>query len=116
LEGKLAEVQGVMFDERGEPCICKGGYIIVDGGYPKSQYLIDGTTHSWDVRTTVWSEWLESVRKDVECFFGIMKSRFRIFANAIQLHNFFDIECAWRSCIILHNMLIEYEKDKHISE
>jgi hypothetical protein len=89
LEGKLAEVEGVMFDEKGEPHMCKGGYIIVDGGYPKSQYLIDGTTHSWDVRTTVWSEWLESVRKDIECFFGIMKSRFRIFANAIQLHNFF---------------------------
>jgi hypothetical protein len=25
-----------------------------------------------------WSEFLELVRKDVECFFGILKSRFRI--------------------------------------
>ena len=28
-----------------------------------------------------WSKWLESMRKDVECTFGIMKGRWRILSG-----------------------------------
>ena len=51
--------------------------------------MVDNGYHDWS--TTIppfkntnlrdeirWSEWLESMRKDVECAFGIMKGRFRI--------------------------------------
>ena len=33
-----------------------------------------------------WSQWLESMQKDVECTFGIMKGRFRILKTGIHLH------------------------------
>ena len=32
-----------------------------------------------------WSKWLESMRKDVECTFGIMKGRWRILKVGIRV-------------------------------
>ncbi len=32
-------------------------------------------------------KWIESVRTDIECFFGLLKSRFRFLRNAISQHN-----------------------------
>jgi hypothetical protein len=57
-----------------------GVYVITDGGYHRwrvTQSPISGGFASGqdDVR---WNEWLESVRKDVERTFGILKKRFRI--------------------------------------
>ena len=57
----------------------------------------------------IYSEWLESVRKDIECTFGIIKQRFRLFLNFIQYHSFEVIEKGWRAAIMLHNMLITYD-------
>lgn len=55
-----------------------------------------------------WSEWLESVRKDIECAFGILKARFRLFSMALRFHLLRDIDYAWKSACILHNMNILY--------
>ena len=38
------------------------------------------------ITETRWSEWLECMRKDVECMFGILKGRFRILKAGIRLH------------------------------
>lgn len=48
----------------------KGGYFIVDGGYPKWTVLQDTTILSATVDALLYAKHLESVRKDVECFFG----------------------------------------------
>jgi hypothetical protein len=52
---------------------------------------------------------VESARKDVECFFGIMKARFRLLRNPICIQAFHEIDAVWFSCIILHNMLLEHD-------
>ena len=59
---------------------------------------------------THWSEWLESVRKDIECCFGILKQRFRFLMNSIPYHSFYLIQNAFRTACILHNMLLDYDK------
>ena len=53
-----------------------------------------------------WSKWLESVRKDVECTFGILKGRFRILKTGIRLHSIESIDQLWCTCCALHNMLL----------
>lgn len=53
-----------------------------------------------------WSERLESVRKDVECFFGRLKIRYRIIRNSIQLHKRHQIDQVMIICCILHNMML----------
>lgn len=64
--------------------------------------------HTNETDKVRWSEFAESVRKDVECSFGILKKRHQFLKNAIQWHCKSDIDNAVFSCVILHNMLHEY--------
>ena len=57
----------------------------------------------------MFAEWLESMRKDIECTFGILKSRFRILKNTIRLYFEDDIEALFRTCAVLHNILLQYD-------
>ena len=61
-----------------------------------------------------WSEWLESMRKDVECVFGILRGRFRILKAGIRMHGVDVADSIWLTCCALHNWLLE--KDGHTSE
>ena len=57
----------------------------------------------------IFSKWLESVRKDVECFFGRVKGRFRILKLPLAFRYKSDIDNIWFTCCILHNLLHEYD-------
>lgn len=56
-----------------------------------------------------FSRTLESVRKDVECFFGILKGRFRILKLRIAYHSQEAIDNVFFTCCILHNMLHKFD-------
>jgi len=56
-----------------------------------------------------WSKHIESLRKDVECTFGILKKRFIFLKNCIRLHHMEDIEHVFRCCCILHNILLNWD-------
>ncbi|CAN0160090.1 unnamed protein product [Ectocarpus sp. 4 AP-2014] len=93
-----------------------------------------GATCSWTTDTTRWvtlipprkypidqndlafSKRLESVRKDVECFFGIVKGRFRILKLSIPYHKQEDIDNVFFTCCILHNMLHSYDNKSEMEE
>ena len=64
---------------------------------------IDGSAES------KWSKNLESVRKDVECTFGILKKRFLFLKNPIQHHFPEKIENAFVTCCALHNWLHDWD-------
>ena len=64
----------------------KGGYVIVDNGYLRWSTTVPPfkvTNNETEIR---WSRWVESMRKDVECTFGIMKGRWRILKTGIRVH------------------------------
>jgi hypothetical protein len=54
-----------------------------------------------------WSAKVESVRKDIEGVFGILKVRFKFLKNFNSLHKQSAIDDAFVTCCILHNMLLE---------
>ena len=56
-----------------------------------------------------FSEWLESMRKDVECLFGIMKGRFFILRYGFRFYSITDCDNMWLTCCALHNMLLEID-------
>jgi hypothetical protein len=56
-----------------------------------------------------WSKHLESIRKDVECAFGILKGRFRCLKLGLLFHNQDDINYLFKTCISLHNMILEFD-------
>jgi hypothetical protein len=105
-----------------------GAYVILDGGYqhvqvsiiifclfffylPSYMQAFMNPMHDrftlWEVR---WSEWVESVRKDVECFFALIKCQWRWLRNKVEYHNAIIIEHAMRTACILHNMLLVYKE------
>ena len=56
-----------------------------------------------------FSEWIESMRKDVECAFGILKGRWRILRYGIRLWGIKSTDKVWMTCCALHNWLLEVD-------
>ena len=67
LNGGLQHVEYTVFNDAGEKVHVRGGYLIVDGGYIDSPYLMDPDHARMGREQVLWAEWVESVRKDVEC-------------------------------------------------
>ena len=65
---------------------------------------IQGKRGKKDIR---FSQWLESMRKDVKCAFGILKGRFRILKTVVRLHGIEATDQIWMTCCALHNMLLD---------
>ena len=84
-------------------------YLICDGGYPNEPIFINPFGSRWLPSEVYWSEWLESVRKDVECTFGILKGRWRILKNAILLQTQQQVDDVFHTCCMLHNILLKFD-------
>jgi hypothetical protein len=52
---------------------------------------------------------MESVRKDIECCFGIIKARFRFLAGKILYTKPEVISAAMKTCVAFHNMCLVYD-------
>ena len=92
-----------------------GAYSIVDGGYHQWRVLQAVEKHASDEWSRAFSARGESVRKDVECAFGILKCRFRVLRSRILLRNKDDINNFFFACCILHNVLLKDDgwADRH---
>jgi hypothetical protein len=88
---------------------CRGAYLICDAGMPKEGCFMDPQHHRSTRNEVLFAEWLESVRKDVECTFGILKARFRYLRNKVQHHSMDIIEGAMKVCCMIHNMILVYD-------
>jgi hypothetical protein len=92
-----------------------GVYLICDGGYQAIPCLMypskNGLPNSPEM---LWSKNVESVRKDIEGVFGILKVRFRFLKNFNNLRRQSSIDDAFITCCILHNMMLE--KDGFLNE
>jgi hypothetical protein len=85
----------------------RGVYYLCDGGYHKWTCMMNPMKHTSSRDERLWSEWVESTRKDVECCFGILKGRFRFLKQGILLQTQHKIDTAFFTCCILHNMILE---------
>ncbi len=79
----------------------------MDNGYLSLPTLIPPLKLPTSYAEMRFSKWLESMRKDVECTFGILKGRFRILKTGIPLHGVEVCDCVWKTCCALHNFLLE---------
>ena len=69
----FADIEFEIFDEEGIKRKVTGVYLICDNGYKKHPHLICPYIYRSVKEQVYFSEYLESVRKDVECTFGILK-------------------------------------------
>jgi hypothetical protein len=53
----------------------RGAWVMVDNGYLPWSTTVPPIKDPSTIAELRWSKWLESMRKDVECTFGILKGR-----------------------------------------
>uniref|UniRef100_A0A0D3CXB9 DDE Tnp4 domain-containing protein n=1 Tax=Brassica oleracea var. oleracea TaxID=109376 RepID=A0A0D3CXB9_BRAOL len=75
--------------------------------YNLAYYLTDGP------KAVLFSQRQEAARKDVERAFGVLQARFAIVKNPALSWDKVKIEKIIRTCIILHNMIVEDERDEY---
>jgi hypothetical protein len=90
-----------------------GVYLIGDGGYLKWRSMQCPVKHTSYPALCHWSRWLESVRKDIECTFGILKGRFRILKVPCLLKSKEEVDNLFFNCCALHN---EIMRDTHLNK
>ena len=86
-----------------------GPYLICDGGYHKWRILQDPLKHSCNYPQIRWSKWLESVRKDIERVFGILKRRFIILKSSMEYNTQKKCDNVFTACCMLHNILHAFD-------
>ncbi|XP_013632912.1 PREDICTED: uncharacterized protein LOC106338495 [Brassica oleracea var. oleracea] len=86
-------------------------YYLTDGIYPKWSTFIQSISLPQGGKAELFSKVQESTRKDVERAFGVLQARFAIVKNPALLWDKGKIGQIMRACIILHNVIVEDERD-----
>ncbi|XP_065866559.1 uncharacterized protein [Euphorbia lathyris] len=87
------------------------GYYLADGIYPKWSALVQTIREPRDQKKMYFALKQEACRKDVERAFGVLQSRFFIIAGSVRYCRKQVLHDIMKTCIILHNMIIEDERD-----
>ena len=95
----------------GEFKMDKGAWLAIDGGYHKWAATQAASKVRSDEGYAEWRKQMESVRKDIECFFGRMKARWRMLKTPISFHDKEDIDNAFMTCVGLQNILLDWDKE-----
>lgn len=94
----------------------RGVYLICDGGYLRWKVLICPYASTSEVGCRgYFNTNLESVRKDVECTYGILKKRWRCLDYGVQYRDMKKCEMLFTICVCLHNMLLDLHEDHGFS-
>ncbi|CAH9125673.1 unnamed protein product, partial [Cuscuta epithymum] len=91
------------------------GYYLSDGIYPSYATLIQTISQPCSMKEKLFAKRQESVRKDVERAFGVLQSQWHIVKGPARMWSATDLGKIMKTCIILHNMIIENESDQGIN-
>jgi hypothetical protein len=105
----LSDVEFVLTSQGGIEKVHRGAFLICDGGYHLWRIFQAPIKCAWTDEECLWSCRLESIRKDVECTFGIMKKRFQILTHSVLYDNRVKVDHTFISCCIHHNVLVEHD-------
>ncbi|XP_006397474.2 uncharacterized protein LOC18015395 [Eutrema salsugineum] len=86
-------------------------YYLTDGIYPKWATFVQSIKLPQGPKASCFATTQEGVRKDVERAFGVLQARFAIIRNPALSWDKEKIGKIMKACIILHNMIVEDERD-----
>uniref|UniRef100_A0A0D3AN68 DDE Tnp4 domain-containing protein n=1 Tax=Brassica oleracea var. oleracea TaxID=109376 RepID=A0A0D3AN68_BRAOL len=92
----------------------KLAYYLTNGIYPKWSTFIQSISHPQGPKAELFARMQEATRKDEERAFGVLQARFAIVKNLALSLDKTKIGKIMRACIILHNMIVENERDEYI--
>ncbi|KAL0742324.1 hypothetical protein Bca4012_083837 [Brassica carinata] len=88
-------------------------YYLTDGIYPKWATFIQSISLPQGPQAVLFAQHQEAARKDVERAFGVLQARFAIVNNPARVWDKAKIGKIMRACIILHNMIVENEREHY---
>ncbi|XP_019157576.1 PREDICTED: uncharacterized protein LOC109154175 [Ipomoea nil] len=98
-------IQGKVYDT---------GNYLADGIYPKWSTLVQTIHQPLGPKKKLFAMMQEACRKDVEHAFGVLQSRFAIVKGPVHFWDKHVLHDIMTSCIIMHNMIIEDERDEQL--
>ena len=98
-----------MYNEKNEPVFSQGAYLIVDGGFLRWKCLQCGLKTLSEEKYMKWRKKLEFVRKDIECFFGWLKQRFKILKIPNLLQDKTKIDNMVFALFAIQNMIMDHK-------
>ncbi|CAL5396462.1 unnamed protein product [Camellia sinensis] len=87
------------------------GYYLADGIYPRWATIVKTISQPQGAKRQLFVMMQEACRKDVERAFGVLQARFSIVSVPAKGWSDEDLYYIMKTCIILHNMIIEDERD-----
>ncbi|XP_062555215.1 uncharacterized protein LOC134220234 [Armigeres subalbatus] len=87
------------------------GYYLADGIYPPLATIVQTIPSPYGQKRKHFAKQQEAARKDVERAFGVLMARFAILKNPGRLWYQQDLAAIMRTCIILHNMIVEHQRE-----
>ncbi|XP_058779219.1 uncharacterized protein LOC131653155 [Vicia villosa] len=88
-------------------------YYLADGIYPSYPTFVKSIRLPQSEPDKLFAKFQEGYRKDIERAFGMLQARFKIIREPARLWDIADLGIIMRSCIILHNMIVEDERDSY---
>jgi len=110
--GVYKEYKFLIYKLDGTMIEVSGAYIICDNGYHKWACLMEPSKQSSTQEEHQWSEMIESLRKDIECFFGILKQIFAILKYGCRLQNLDEVDNIFLACCAMYNEKLKTEGKK----
>jgi hypothetical protein len=89
-------------------------YLLAHGIYPKLTIFVQTIHDSQGEKRQYYANMQEAARKDVERCFGVLQSRWGIIQNPSREWNLNTIKDILMACVIMHNMIIEDERDQEL--
>jgi hypothetical protein len=108
---KLQDVRFQLYDHDASGNVTKqmyGGvwHIVYNGYLNWWSTTVPPLKTSYNCSDIRFSKWLESIRKDVECTFGILNGRFQILKTGFRLLGQRSADYILLTCCALHNWLL----------
>mgnify|MGYP000978733512 FL=1 len=86
-------------------------FYLADGIYPDWPIFLKTVNEPSTEKERYFAKKQESLRKDVERAFGALQKRFYIIRSHSRVWSVSRMRSIMKCCIILHNMIIEYERE-----
>ncbi|RWR74579.1 putative nuclease HARBI1 [Cinnamomum micranthum f. kanehirae] len=90
------------------------GYYLADGIYPSWATFVKTIPCPIGPKATNFAAAQEFARKDVERAFGVLQARFSIVRGPARFWDRQTLQHIMKACIIMHNMIIEDERDQSL--
>ena len=88
-------------------------YYLADGIYPSYPTFVKSIRLPITEQDKLFAKYQEACRKDVERAFGVLQARFQIIREPARMWDIGDLAIIMRTCIILHHMIVEDERDTY---